>query len=79
MKKTDKEKMAFRLKELLEKWENNPLRMKSGFAYEQTFVEMMQTFEKELFQEFQEPIQFDDLTEATTVLNRLDKKFGFKK
>jgi len=51
MKKTDKEKMAFRLKELLEKWENNPLRMKSGFAYEQTFVEMMQTFEKELFQE----------------------------
>lgn len=51
MKKIDKEKMAIRLKELLQEWENNPLRMKSGFTYEQTFVEMMQTFEKEIFQE----------------------------
>ena len=30
--------------------------------------------EKELFQEFQVPIQFDELTEASVVLNRLDKK-----
>ena len=35
--------------------------------------------EKELFQEFQEPIRLDELTEALTVLNRLDKKYGFKK
>lgn len=35
--------------------------------------------EKELFQEFQEPIKLDELTEASVVLNRLDKKFGFKK
>ena len=35
--------------------------------------------EKELFQEFQESIQLDELTEATAVLNRLDKQFGFKK
>ncbi|MBI4945978.1 MAG: hypothetical protein HY840_06215 [Bacteroidetes bacterium] len=50
MKKIDKEKMAIRLKELLEQWENNPQRMKSGFTYEQTFVEMMRTFEKEVLQ-----------------------------
>ena len=35
--------------------------------------------EKEFFQEFQEPIQLNELTDATTVLNRFDKKFGFKK
>jgi hypothetical protein len=35
--------------------------------------------EKELFQEFQQPIRFDELTEASVVFNRLDKKFGFKK
>ena len=35
--------------------------------------------EKEFFQEFQEPIQLNELTDAPTVLNRFDKKFGFKK
>ena len=50
MKKIDKAKMAIRLTELLEQWENNPQRMKSGFTYEQTFVEMMRTFEKEVLQ-----------------------------
>lgn len=51
MKKIDKEKIATRLKSLLEQWENNPERMKNGFSYEQTFVEMMRTFEKEVLQE----------------------------
>ena len=35
--------------------------------------------EKDLLQEFREPISLDELTEAKTVLSRLDKKFGFKK
>ncbi len=35
--------------------------------------------EKELLQEFQTPIEFEDLTEATEVFKKLDKKFGFKK
>ena len=51
MKKIDKEKIANRLKELVEEWENNSERMKNGFSYEQTFVKMMRVFEKELFQE----------------------------
>jgi hypothetical protein len=51
MKNIDKEKMANRLKEMLEQWENNPERMKNGFQYEKTFVDMMRVFEKELFQE----------------------------
>ena len=36
-------------------------------------------FEKDLLQEFQEPIKFDELTEAETVISKLDKKFGFEK
>ena len=51
MKNIDKEKMANRLKEMLEQWENNPERMKNGFQYEKTFVDMIRIFEKELFQE----------------------------
>ena len=51
MKNIDKEKMANRLKEMLEQWENNPQRMKNGFQYEKTFVDMIRIFEKELFQE----------------------------
>jgi hypothetical protein len=35
--------------------------------------------EKDLLQEFQEPIKFGELTEAETVISKLDKKFGFKK
>ncbi len=35
--------------------------------------------EKELLQEFQEPIKFGELTEAEVVISKLDKKFGFKK
>jgi len=35
--------------------------------------------EKDLLQEFQEPIKFSELTEAEVVVSRLDKKFGFKK
>ncbi len=35
--------------------------------------------EKNLLEEFQEPINFGELTEAETVTSRLDKKFGFKK
>ena len=51
MKNIDKEKMANRLKEMLAQWENNPERMKNGFQYEKTFVDMIRVFEKELFQE----------------------------
>ncbi len=36
-------------------------------------------FEKDLLQEFQEPIKFGELNEAETVIAKLDKKFGFKK
>jgi PHD/YefM family antitoxin component YafN of YafNO toxin-antitoxin module len=36
-------------------------------------------FEKDLHQEFKEPIKFEELTEADAVISRLDKKFGFKK
>ena len=47
MKNIDKEKMSNRLKEMLDQWENNPERMKNGFQYEKTFVDMMRVFEKE--------------------------------
>ena len=36
-------------------------------------------FEKELLQEFQESVKFEELIEARSVVDRLDKKFGFKK
>jgi PHD/YefM family antitoxin component YafN of YafNO toxin-antitoxin module len=36
-------------------------------------------FEKELLQEFQEPIKLSELTEAEKIITKLDKKFGFKK
>jgi hypothetical protein len=36
-------------------------------------------FERELLQECKEPIDFGDLTEAKTVIFRLNKKFGFQK
>jgi hypothetical protein len=36
-------------------------------------------FEKELLNEFKEPIEFNELTEAKAVISKLDKKFGFKK
>lgn len=51
MKRIDKEKAAIRLKEMLDQWENNPGRMKSGYEYEKTFVEMMKQFELEIFQQ----------------------------
>lgn len=51
MKKINKEKIAERLKKMLEEWENNPDRMRSGYDYEKTFVNMMKQFEQELFQE----------------------------
>jgi PHD/YefM family antitoxin component YafN of YafNO toxin-antitoxin module len=35
--------------------------------------------EKELLQEFQTPIQFEELTEASEVFKKLDEKYGFKK
>ncbi len=35
--------------------------------------------EKNLLQEFQEPINFGELTEAESVISKLGKKFGFKK
>jgi len=34
----------------LKQWESNPLRMESGYHYEQTYAEMMKNFEKELLQ-----------------------------
>ena len=34
-----------------DQWENNPGRMKSGYEYEKTFVEMMKQFELEIFQQ----------------------------
>ncbi len=51
MKKIDKEKIGKLLHEYIERWENGDERMQSGYDYERTFVEMMQKFEKELFQE----------------------------
>jgi len=36
-------------------------------------------FEKDLLQEFNEPIKFNELIEAEVVFSKLDKKFGFKK
>ena len=36
-------------------------------------------FEKDLLQEFKEPIEFDELGEADLVIAKIDKKFGFKK
>jgi hypothetical protein len=51
MKKINKEKVAERLKKVLEEWENNADRMRSGYDYEKTFVTMMKQFEQELFQE----------------------------
>ena len=35
--------------------------------------------EKELLQEFQKPLNFDELIEADKVISKLDKKLGFKK
>jgi PHD/YefM family antitoxin component YafN of YafNO toxin-antitoxin module len=35
--------------------------------------------EKEFLQEFQKKIKFEELTEASSVFKKLDKKFGFKK
>lgn len=35
--------------------------------------------EKEFLQEFQNPIKFEDLTEASEVFKRVDRKFGFNK
>jgi len=35
--------------------------------------------EKDLLEEFKEPIKFDELTESEVVISKLDKKFGFKK
>lgn len=35
--------------------------------------------EKEFLQEFQNPIKYEELTEASEVFKKLDKKFGFKK
>lgn len=32
-------------------WLNNPERVKNGYNYEKTFVEMMQEFESEIFKE----------------------------
>ena len=31
-------------------WENNPLRMESGYDYEKTYAEMMQKVEREVLQ-----------------------------
>ena len=36
-------------------------------------------YEKELLQEFQYPVEQDELIEASEVFKRLDEKFGFKK
>lgn len=41
------------------------------------YDEMM--LEKELLQEFQAPLNFDELVSAEKVIAKLDKKFGFKK
>jgi PHD/YefM family antitoxin component YafN of YafNO toxin-antitoxin module len=35
--------------------------------------------EKEFLQEFQNPVKFEELTEATKVIKRIDEKFGFNK
>ncbi|MEK6614750.1 MAG: hypothetical protein AABZ32_01360 [Bacteroidota bacterium] len=59
MKNIDKEKLATRFKEMLEQWENNPERMKSGLQYEETFVKMMREFGKEVFQESMGKISHD--------------------
>lgn len=51
MEKINKEKITKRLKELIDEWENDPKRMQSGRDYEKTFIEMMRTFENEVFQQ----------------------------
>jgi PHD/YefM family antitoxin component YafN of YafNO toxin-antitoxin module len=35
--------------------------------------------EKEFLQEFQNPVKFEELTEVSKVIERLDEKFGFNK
>ncbi len=35
--------------------------------------------EKEFLQEFKDAVKFEELTEASKVFKRLDRKFGFKK
>lgn len=35
--------------------------------------------EQELLKEFEEPINFDELTDTETVFRELDRKFGFKR
>ena len=35
--------------------------------------------ERDLLQEFKEPLDFEKLEEASKVISRLDKKFGFKR
>lgn len=51
MKNIDKEKAVDKLKELIDQWENNPERLKSGYNYEKTFVETMRELEKFIFQQ----------------------------
>jgi len=50
MNQETKDELSRRFHELLDQWEKNPERMKSGLLYEKSFVEMMREFEQEVFQ-----------------------------
>lgn len=44
------ERASALFKKKYEKWINDPERIKSGYDYERTFVEMMQELESEVFE-----------------------------
>lgn len=50
MEQSTKNALANKFKELLDQWEKNPERMKSGLKYEKSFIDMMREFEQEVFQ-----------------------------
>ena len=46
----EEDKAAVIFKKHYKEWENNPLRMESGYDYEKTYAEMMQKVEQEVLQ-----------------------------
>lgn len=45
-----KKQAAALVEKYISEWENNPVRMESGYHYESTYAEMMQKVEQEIFQ-----------------------------
>ena len=46
----EEDKATVIFKKYYKEWENNPLRMESGYDYEKTYAEMMQKVEQEVLQ-----------------------------